>query len=382
MFAQDIIFCQPSWVMESTTVRMAVTHLGAHMGPVQFCGKREGSSIEPYCVSPWQCEENTVPGGQSEKVLRGDFFCLPFGYSDPELECPSHGRTAGERWSLDGYKTWNGVHELRISMKNALGPANVVRQYFLRDGEDVVYDRTTVIGLSGAQTVGHHAVLRVPPAHASLLISTSPQLFGMTYPKQMDDANGSAVQSLAIGAQFESLLQVPLAANGSDTTDLTIYPTDRESTDLLQLAVAADEGQPAWTAAVNIKEGYLWFALRDVALLPSTLIWIENRGRKASPWNGRSCILGLEDVCSYFDLGSKVSAETNAFSSRSINTIHEFKPDAPLVVSYIQGATQVPYGFGRVNTVECRGGYATFTDAMGATVRLALDSDFLFGKEF
>jgi hypothetical protein len=87
-------------------------------------------------------------------------------------------------------------------------------------------------------------------------------------------------------------------------------------------------------------------------------------------------------VCSFFDLGSKVSGESNAFSSRGIKTIHEFKADVPLVVSYIQGATQVPHEFGRVSNVDCRDGYAIFTDAMGLTVRLALDSDFLFGKEF
>jgi hypothetical protein len=381
MFAEDIIFCQPSWVMESSTVRMAVTHLGGHMGPVQFCKDDGSSSIDPYYLSPWQCEENTVPVGQSEKVLRGDFFCLPFGYAEPEMGCPSHGKTAGGLWSLDGYQSLNGVHELRITMQNALGPAHVMRQYFLRDGEGVVYDRTTVTGLSGARTVGHHAVLRVPPVHSPLLISTSPQVFGMTYPRQFDDLDGLPLQSLAIGAEFSDLLHVPLAANGDETADLSVYPTEGESTDLVQLAVAADDGQPAWTTAVNTQEGYLWFSLRDVAVLPSTLMWIENRARQFSPWNGRSCVLGLEDVCSFFDLGSKISRGENAFSSRGIKTVHEFKADVPLVVSYIQGVTRIPRGFGRVRTVECFEGSAIFTDTLGAKVCMALEAEFVFGKE-
>jgi hypothetical protein len=380
MFAEAIVFCQPSWVMESSTVRMAVTHLGGHMGPVHFCRDAKSGSIDPYYVSPWQCEDNTVPFGRSEKILRGDFFCLPFGYVEPELGCSSHGKTAGGLWSLDGYQVSNELHELRMSMQNALGPAHVLRQYFLRDGEEVVYDRTTVTGLSGAQTIGHHAVLRVPPAHSPLLISTSPQIFGMTYPKNIDDLDELSLQSLAIGAEFADLHHVPLVAGGGETADLRAYPTERASTDLIQLAVGAEDGQPAWTAVVNTLEGYLWFSLRDVAALPSTLMWMENRARQFSPWNGRSRVLGLEDVCSFFDLGSKIAGEQNAFSLRGIKTIQEFEPTVPFTVSYIQGATAIPRGFGRVSRVECCGGSTIFTDSFGAKVCVALEYEFLFGK--
>jgi len=267
-------------------------------------------------------------------------------------------------------------------MQNALGPANVMRQYFLRDGEEVVYDRTSITGLSGAQTIGHHVVLRVPSAHSPLLISTSPQIFGMTYPKQFDDLDGLSLQSLAIGAEFEDILHVPRVANGGEMANLSVYPTERESTDLIQLAVTAEDGQPAWTAVVNTEEGYLWFSLRDVAVLPCTLMWMENRARQFSPWNGRSCVLGLEDVCSFFDLGSKIAGKENAFSSRGIKTIHEFKASVPLTVSYIQGVTRIPRGFSRICTVECCEGSAIFTDILGAKVYVALDSEFLFGKEF
>lgn len=380
MFAEDIIFCQPSWVMESSTVRMALTCLGGHMGPVQFC-KDGRAAVDPYYVSPWQCEDNSVPIGQSERVLRGDFLCLPFGHAEPETGCPSHGKTAGEAWSLDGYQSRNGVHELRISMQNALGPANVTRQYFLRDGEEVVYDRATVTGLSGGYTVGHHAVLRLPAAHSPLLVSTSPQIFGMTYPRSFADLDAPSLQSLAIGAEFSDLFAVPLAGSCGVTADLSVYPMKRECADLIQLAVATNDGQPAWTAVVNPQEGYLWFSLRDVAVLPSTLLWIENRARQYSPWNGRSCVLGLEDVCSFFDLGSKISREENSFSSRGIKTVQEFRADVPLTVSYIQGATRVPRDFGRVCTVECADGSAVFTDTTGAKVSVALDAEFLSGKE-
>lgn len=380
MLREETIFCQPSWVMESATVRMAVTCLGAHMAPVQFC-RRGRDFVDPYYVTPWQCEENAVLGGQSEKVLRGDFFCLPFGYAEPKLKRPSHGRTAGGAWSLDGSQSKDGVHELRISMKDALVATNVTRRYYLRDGEDVIYDRTTITGLSGAYTVGHHAVLRVPSSQTHLLVSTSRQIFGMTYPKPFDDLDVASLQSLAIGAEFEDLRRVPLASNHDVMVDLSIHPSSRASANLLQVAVKAEKGQPAWTAAVNTEEGYLWFSLRDAAVLPSTLVWVENRARRLPPWNGRSCLLGLEDVCSFFNIGSEISRKENAFSARGIKTVREFSADQPSNISYIQGAARTPDGFGRVCAAECDHNSSTFTDVSGKTVRVSLDSGFVFGKE-
>jgi hypothetical protein len=203
----------------------------------------------------------------------------------------------------------------------------------------------------------------------------------MTYPKRGDDEGRAGLHSLAMGAPFDDLLHVPLAGNSGQTADLSVYPSERFSTDLVQVAVTAEAGQPAWTAAVNTQDGYLWFALRDVAVLPSTLMWMENRGRQSAPWKGRSCLLGLEDVCSFFDVGSDVSGRENAFSARGVKTVHAFQADVPWVVSYIQGATRVPGGFGRVRGVECAAGGATFTDDRGATVQVAADADFLFGKE-
>jgi hypothetical protein len=380
MITEEVCFCQPSWVVQSDTVRMAITHLGAHMAPVEFCTDGR-DPVQPYYVSPWQCEKHTVPDGRSEAILRGDFFCLPFGHAEREVGTPSHGNTAGARWSLEGFQSRNGVHELRVHMKNALQSATVTRQFFLRDEENVIYDQTTIEGLEGMYTFGHHAVLRVPASQSSLLLSTSRQLYGMTHPNRSNNSEGRAPHLLASGASFGAINSVPPLSSGSSNIDCSTYPSRRGFTDLLQIGVQAEKGQPAWTATVNTDEGYLWFSLRNQKLLPSTIVWMENQGRSGAPWNSRNCSLGLEDVCSYFDTGSELSGAANAFSDRGIKTVQEFRRDVALRVPYVQGTARIPRGFARVRDVHCDESSATFTDSNGLQISVSLFTGFLFGKE-
>ena len=68
---------QPSWVVASDRVKLAVTALGGHMAPVTF-RLAGGRKAQPYFISPWQNEGQKI----TEPVLvplRGDFFCMPFG---------------------------------------------------------------------------------------------------------------------------------------------------------------------------------------------------------------------------------------------------------------------------------------------------------------
>jgi hypothetical protein len=108
---------------------------------------------------------------------------------------------------------------------------------------------------------------------------------------------------------------------------------------------------------------------------------MENQGRRGSPWDGRNCSLGLEDVCSYFDTGSDLSGRTNAFSERGIKTVHEFRRDVALRVPYVQGTARIPKDFTRVKDVYCDKRSAVFTDSNGLQISVPLFTGFLFGEE-
>lgn len=54
------------------------------------------------------------------------------------------------------------------------------------------------------------------------------------------------------------------------------------------------------------------------------LLWMSNRGRRFAPWNGRHLALGMEPICSAFDLGPQVSAADNPISRAGTPTARRF----------------------------------------------------------
>ena len=378
MLSETNFLGHASWVLESDSVCMALTHAGAHMAPVHFL-RDHASPVQPYHISPWQREKHGLPAGTPDAVFRGDFFCLPFGKTEPELAMCDHGLTSAGQWSFVAADSRNGLHSLEIEMKNALGSATVTRQFFLIDGENVIYDRTSVTGLRGKYTLGHHAVLRTPRREGALLVSTSPRIFGMTFPGPFANTAKGERQALAYGAEFTDLIAIPSIVPEGAPVNCSSFPARPGFGDLLQVAVTADRCKPAWTAAVNTEDGYLWFSLRDPVYLPSTILWIEHYSRQSFPWNGRNRSLGLEDVCSYFNLGSARSRAPNEFSRRGIKTVHSFQSKKTFELRYAQGVAPIPNRFGRVRHMKCDNNTVSFIDENELTVTIRVQIPFLFG---
>jgi hypothetical protein len=366
--------------MKSDCVEMALTHLGAHMAPVTFYLDSD-KPVQPYYISPWQ-DENLVPGsGRSERVLRGDFFCMPFGADSTPYnneKHPAHGETASSPWSLAGSAEDAGVKTLTIELQMKARPGRVERAYSLVKGENVVYDCTTIHGFEGPINWAHHAVMNCNVEERGLLLSTSPLLFGMVYPDAFGDPAAGEYQALEIGAEFKSLARVPSIFKHQQDQDCSSYPARRGFSDLLQLANLPGRSDPAWTVAVNTAGGFLWFSLKDVRTLPSTVIWMENHGRYRAPWNGRNCALGLEDCCTYFDRGIGESSRENIFSERGVRT-HHLLEGAPVEVRYIQGAVKTPQGFGRVVDAEFTDSTVCFIDAAGKRASATVQRGYLRG---
>jgi hypothetical protein len=78
---------------------------------------------------------------------------------------------------------------------------------------------------------------------------------------------------------------------------------------------------PAWVAATNAEAGYVWFSLKDPAVLRTTVFWIENHGRHGHPWNGRNNCLGLEDVTAHFADGLAASTRDNVLTKEGVGNL-------------------------------------------------------------
>src|SRR5437879_2722402 len=104
-----LVHGQPSWRLATTDVEAFVTELGGHLGPVTF--DRHGRKLTPYSVAPWAEETTDASLPPIIKVLRGDFFCLPFGANTTPFRGerhPVHGETANARWKFESLRRSQG----------------------------------------------------------------------------------------------------------------------------------------------------------------------------------------------------------------------------------------------------------------------------------
>ena len=379
------IHAQPSWILANDDVEVAVTQFGGHMAPVTF--DRRGTPFQPYHISPWQDERIKDLPAAVLVPLRGDFFCLPFGGNAAafkgEQHAP-HGETATTAWTFAGRgREADGTETLTLTLDTKVRPGKITKVLSLEPGQPVVYSRHVIEGFAGPAPLGHHATLAMPEQEGAVAVSVSPFRLGMTNPGVFSDPAGGEYQSLAMAATFTDLARVPSLFKSPADVDCSRFPTRRGYADLLAMVSdkAALGGGPAWTAAVNTADRWVWFALRDPDVLPTTVFWIENRGRHGSPWNGRNNCLGLEDVCAFFADGLVPSAQENLLSKQGVRTAIELDAKKPTEIRYAQGAARVPAGFDRVKRIDfSKPGQIGLVSDSGLTVTVPVNHGFVLGR--
>jgi hypothetical protein len=373
-----IVHGQVSWQLRSTAVHAAVTRLGGQLGPVVF--RSGGRDIQPFSVAPWAEEPTARRLPPILRALRGDFFCLPFGANAQAFRGehhPLHGETANRPWRFESLDKSAGRWTLHLSLTTQIRPGRVDKLISLVDGHAAVYCRHIIRGLAGPMPLGHHAMLKFPERPASGWITTSPFVRGQVFPGVFERPETGGYSWLKAGADFTGLEQVP--GIDGEPVDLTRYPAREGFEDLVM--VVSDPTLPlAWTAVTFPRERYVWFALKDPAVLRHTVFWFSNGGRHYPPWNGRHRhVLGIEDVTAYFHLGLAASAGRNPLSAHGHPTCVRLRPDRPCVVNYVMAVASVPAGFDRVvsMTAATDGQRLSLQAFSGQRVEVPLDLSFL-----
>lgn len=373
-----VIHGQPSWRLASSAVEVYVTGTGGHLGPVTF--ERKGRKLQPYSVAPWATEKPACPMPPIIRVLRGDFFCLPFGNNTTPFrgeKHPVHGETANARWQFQTLETRRRRHLLHLSLRTKVRRGRVDKRIWLVDGQNVVYSQHVVSGLSGRMNLGHHAMLKFPEAPGSGRLSTSRFVYGQVFPRAFELPEAGGYSWLKPGAAFDSLEEVPTITGRP--ADLTLYPARRGFEDLVML-VNGDHVSFAWTAVTFPRERYVWFALKDPRILRETILWLSNGGRHYPPWSGRHVnVMGIEEVTSYFHFGLAEAARKNPISARGFPTCLALSPTKPLVVPYIMGVAAIPAGFDRVASIRAAQGNQgiLLKSDSGRQVKAAVEVNFL-----
>jgi len=366
---------QPSWRLRSDAVELAVTRRGGHLAPVVFF-RDTPHPVAPYYVSPWQDEPGT-PEEPVLRMLRGDFFCCPFGANPPGRgeRHRVHGEPAHAAWRRAAAESFDGGTALTLAMTTRVRPGRIVKRIVLRRGENAVYLQHELQGYRGAMPLGHHPILAPPPA-GRLRLSTGPLRFGQVAPRAALATDGAEYYALAPGRRFHRLDRVPTVWKDRPWSDATVFPAREGFVDILALFARPGPG-PAWTCAAAPDAGYLWFALRDPGTLPATVLWMENRGRHGPPWNGRNRCLGVEDVCAYFAEGLAASVARNPLNDAGIPTALRLSPRRPARINHIQGVVRIPRRFDRARRLRFERGGIVFEADSGAAVFAPVRHEFV-----
>lgn len=360
--------------VETVGTSIRLNPQGGHLEDVAFTV--DGITVRPMHTAPWRTGEHN--GGIPEilgsdvaptlQSLSGDFFCAPFALDDV-TGGPEHGPPANGLWSSEAVSelAGGGVKASFALDRKVLG-ARLVKEITLRPGHPIVYQRHRFIGGSGAISVAHHPMLRIG---GGAKITMSKKAFGATpeQPIEVDPRLGRS--ALAYPQEFESLDRVRLA-NGQ-RVDLTNQPGPDGFEDFLLLA--EDPGsQLGWTAVVAQSAGFIYFAVRDPATLPFTLLWMSNGGRDYPPFSGRHRgVIGLEEACTFFNAGNIASSQQNWVNNRGYRTALPLNPNGELSVEFAFGAIPMRAGWKAITAVELVGDELVLTEDNGDAYSVNFD---------
>ncbi len=360
-------------------MKVVVNPQGGHLEDVSI-GSANGTTIRPLHRAHWRTGENN--GGVPEafdgtvaptlQSLAGDFFCAPFGKDDIS-GTPEHGLPANGTWLYEqGVNHQDGGVTAIFRLSETILGAKLFKQITLRPGHPVVYQRHKFVGGCGDLSIAHHPMLRISQGAK---LSFSKKAFGATPDSAVETDPSRGFSALKYPQEFDSLSRVRLREGGE--VDLTVQPGPSDAEDFLVLAEDKNSTL-GWTAAVLPAAGYVYFAVRDPGVLPFTMVWMSNGGRRYPPFSGRHRgVIGLEEGCTFFGAGSAVSAGRNWLNDRGYKTAVSLNPDGQTIVDFAFGAIPLPAGWTEVTDISAAEEQLVLTASQGEQARVPFNRDWL-----
>ena len=314
---------------------LAVQTLGAMLGPVTFV-LADGRQCNPLFIAPWTFDPKRAELPGVLRQLRGEWPCAPFGSDAARNLSPgwepqgetfpggeiAHGPSSNEDW------LWIDAPEGSLALQLDYPESHPVRSVRRRITPDphapaIDFEFTILVRRACRLPIGLHPTFRVPAAAGGLKLAPK----GYDHVRSYPGAAESGVGLFPPDKTFARLDEAPRRTGG--TIDAGALPFDGAFEDLLQLVNA----QGAVTLHY-LHEGFRAELTWDAEHFPSLLLWFSNRGRQYYPWSGRNLALGVEPVCSAFDLGPAISSGPNPIAAAGTSTSRSFSPNAPFITRY------------------------------------------------
>lgn len=293
----------------------------------------DGRQINPLHKAPWLGQ--TLPADTPPLLahLQGEWPCVPFG-APPDTPLTGaweglhpkpvrwpHGYGANHAWTLS-QRTADNV-TARIDYPDGGPVTSLTRHVSGRPGAAVLDITLEIaVGRAAQVPVGLHPVFRLPETVGGARLGLGRHGRIWSYPSDTGGARAFAYRDPV--ATFDAL------TDGIFGPLSLPYPMASETLLLLD----SSEGH---VSLENNIEGYRAILEWDATALPSLMLWISNKGRQASPWNGKHLALGIEPVCAPFDLGEAITGSTSPLAKAGVRTAVSIQPDRPWRTSYAIG---------------------------------------------
>jgi hypothetical protein len=315
---------------------LTVQRHAAMLAPLTFL-LPNGRQVSPMHVAPWAEEPGIEAQPGILQRLRGEWPCVPFGYSVPNDGFPTewaklmgpaapdeevHGHSSNHAWNWEE----SNDHSLALSIEYpATSPIRRLERRITPDPAAPAVDIELRIEVRDAcrLPIGLHPSFKLPMEAARAAIEPARFDNGRTYPGTVEPS----APLFAIDKTFSSLGSVP-GRDGS-TIDASRLPFATDTEELLQL-----NNIDGTVALANAAEGYRVRLRWQKEHFPSLLLWISNRGRKTAPWNGRHLALGIEPICSPFGLGPATALSDNPIARSGTPTARQFAAGEIFVTRY------------------------------------------------
>lgn len=305
---------------------LTVQRHAAMLAPLTFLlpGGRQAS---PMHVAPWAGEPGTQDLPGILQRLRGEWPCVPFGYSVPgegfaaewaRSMAPAaaneevHGHSSNHPWTWES----DDGDSLRLSIDYpASSPVKRLQRTITPDPEAPAVDLELVVETREAcrLPLGLHPTFCLPLEPGRARIEPASFAEGRTYPGIVEPS----APLFASNQAFSALAAVP--GRDGRSIDASRLPFSADTEELLQL-----NGIDGSAALANEAEGYRVRLTWQKEHFPSLLLWFSNRGRKMAPWNGRHLALGMEPICSPFGLGPATALADNPIARAGTPTARAF----------------------------------------------------------
>lgn len=318
--------------------RATMQSLGAMLAPVTFL-LPDGKNVSPMHIARWQ---EGIEIGSFPPILhrlRGEWPCVPFGAADTgplpprwksdntsenhadHSDLHPHGFGSNTHWKLEN-KT-SGTIRAQLDYPDQSPISSLTRRVTGKKGQPGLDITLSVTARRDTSLpIGLHPTFALPATAGAISLHPGTYKDIWTYP-----GNTGGPCPLETDNHHQTLSA--MRARDGSIINLSRLPLTEPCECLLLLTETDGHFE-----LHNLDEGYKTSLEWNADHFPSVMLWISNRGRQASPWNGQHLALGVEPVCSAFDLGTDISVGTNPLSQAGIRTCQTFKKDQIWTTGY------------------------------------------------